>query len=212
MADLRIPVLEVLGMQYGGTLGRRGVPLSDHEMGLARPIFQGSIDYDAVRIVVTSVIAAPTTLGNNIRTPQRAMADRVLIHELTHIWQYQTRGTGYISNSVCAQVGAIIRTGDRNAAYEYRDQLGRPSIYDYNAEQQAHIVEDYFADSDLANNEHYQRYMRQVRSARPVMTRQERYNEAMFGDTGTGRGRRTLAQPPTGIEPPGTTPIFRLEW
>jgi hypothetical protein len=207
---LRIPSLEVASMQYGGTLGRSGVPLTEREIGIARPIFGNSINFDEVRVVVTSVIAAPTTLGNNIRTPHRNMEDWVLIHELTHVWQYQTQGTRYISSSACAQLIAAIASGDRNAAYEYRP--GQRSIYDYPAEQQAHIVEDYFKNPGLASDENYQRYIRQVRTARPVMTAQERYNEAMFGDTGTGRSLRAVPPPPSGLEPSGTAPVFRLEW
>jgi hypothetical protein len=207
-ARLRIPSLEILSDQYGGTLGRAGEPLTSREIGLARPVFGESINYGDVRVVVTTVIAAPTTLGNNIRTPQRDMEDWVLIHELTHIWQYQTQGTRYISDSACAQLRAAIASGDRNAAYTYTP--GQQSIYDYSAEQQASIVEDWYKRPALRSDENYMRYLRQVRSARPVMTAQERYNEAMFGDT--GRGGRSLPPPPSGLEPSGTAPIFRLEW
>jgi hypothetical protein len=207
-ARLRIPSLEVLSDQYGGTLGRAGEPLNSREIGLARPVFGESINYGDVRVVVTTVIAAPTTLGNNIRTPQRDMEDWVLIHELTHIWQYQTQGTRYISDSACAQLRAAIASGDRNAAYAYTP--GQRSIHDYSAEQQASIVEDWYKRPALRTDENYMRYLRQVRSARPVMTAQERYNEAMFGDT--GRGGRSLPPPPSGLEPSGTSPIFRLEW
>jgi hypothetical protein len=205
---LRIPSLEVASMQYRGSLGRAGQPLTDLEVGIATPIFGSSINYSEVRVVVTTVIAAPTTLGNNIRTPHRRMEDWVLIHELTHVWQYQTQGTRYISSSACAQLIAAIASGDRNAAYTYTP--GQRSIYDYTAEQQAHIVEDYFKRPALRTNEHYQRYLAQVRSARPTMTAQERYNEAMFGDTGRGPAR--LPPPPSGLEPSGTAPIFRLEF
>ncbi len=207
-ARLRIPSLEILSDQYGGTLGRAGEPLTSREIGVARPVFGESINYGDVRVVVTTVIAAPTTLGNNIRTPQRDMEDWVLIHELTHIWQYQTQGTRYISDSACAQLRAAIASGDRNAAYSYTP--GQQSIYDYSAEQQASIVEDWFKRPALRDDEHYMRYLRQVRSARPVMTAQERYNEAMFGDT--GRGGRAVPPPPSGLEPSGTASVFRIEW
>ena len=60
-AVLRIPSLEVASMQYGGTLGRAGVPLTSREIGVARPIFGESVNYADVRVVVTTVIAAPMT-------------------------------------------------------------------------------------------------------------------------------------------------------
>ncbi len=195
-------------MQYGGAFGAPGEPLTPQEIGIARPIFLESINYSLVRVVVSSVVAAPTTLGNNIRSRTRTMQNWVLIHELTHIWQYQTQGSRYISSSACAQVMATIASGDRNGAYDYTP--GKPSIYEYNAEQQAHIVEDVFKNPGLATNEHYQRYMRQVRSARPIMNDQERYNEAMFGTPGSGRS--SLPPPVPGTEPSGTAPIFRVEF
>jgi hypothetical protein len=60
--------------------------------------------------------------------------------------EYQTRGTGYISNSICAQVAGAIGTGSRNAAYEiHPSQLhGVRSFYDLSAERQARTVEHYF--------------------------------------------------------------------
>ncbi len=205
---VRIPILERLSDDLGGTLGRSGQRLTSQEVGIARPVFGDSIDYDAVRVVVTTIVAAPTTLGNNIRAPHRVMEDWVLIHELTHIWQYQTQGTRYISSSACAQLQAAISSGDRNAAYSYTP--GERSIYDYPAEQQASIVEDWYKNRSLRKDANYERYIAQVRSARPTMTAQERYNEAMFGDT--GRGRRGIPPPPSGLEPSGTTPLFRVEW
>jgi len=207
-ARVRIPSLEVLGDQYGGSLGRPGVPLTEQELGIARPVFGSSINFADVRVVVTTVVAAPTTLGNHIRTPQRDMEPWVLIHELTHVWQYQTQGTRYISMSACAQLRAAIASGDRNAAYDYAP--GQRNITDYGAEQQASIVEDWFKKPSLRTDESYMRYISQVRGARPTMTAQERYNEAMFGDT--GRGRTRLPPPPSGLEPSGTAPIFRVEW
>jgi hypothetical protein len=207
-ARLRIPSLEILSDQMGGSLGRPGEPLTAREIGLARPVFGSSINFADVRVVVTTVVAAPTTLGNNIRTPQRDMEHWVLIHELTHVWQYQTQGTRYISMSACSQLRAAIASGDRNAAYSYTP--GERHITDYGAEQQASIVEDWFKRPDLRTDQNYMRYIAQVRSARPTMTAQERYNEAMFGDTGRGPSR--LPPPPSGLEPSGTASIFRVEW
>jgi hypothetical protein len=206
---IRIPSLEILSDQLGGSLGRPGVPLTSQEIGLARPVFGESIVYGDVRVVVTTIVAAPTTLGNNIRTAQRDMEHWVLIHELTHVWQYQTQGTRYISDSACAQLRAAIAAGDRNAAYSYTP--GQRHITDYSAEQQASIVEDWFKRPALRTDANYMRYISQVRSARPTMTAQERYNEAMFGDTGRGGGR-SLPPPPSGLEPSGTSPLFRVEW
>jgi len=75
------------------------------------------------------------------------------IHELTHVWQYR-RGDFVKASSVGAQVWEyltsdveISRRGTRvivnNDAYEYRPLDHSKSWNDYNAEQQAHIVEDW---------------------------------------------------------------------
>jgi hypothetical protein len=41
----------------------------------------------------------------------------VLVHEVTHVWQYPTRGTSYITDSVYHNASGQIATGNRNVAY-----------------------------------------------------------------------------------------------
>ncbi len=67
-------------------------------------------------------------------------ADRLLIHELTHVWQSQHHGNplAYMVNSVCSQ--AISEPG-KSCAYLYTP--GKP-FGSYAAEQIASIVEDYY--------------------------------------------------------------------
>jgi len=124
--------------------------------------------------VHSPVIAAPTTLGNTIRVPPSyTMPDHVLIHELTHIWQYQTMGSAYISDSLlhqaAATVSSFVRSGsaDRSGAYTYVIVPGQ-SFYDYTAEQQASIVENYFRYPSLRADREYQRLIAQVRAARAL--------------------------------------------
>jgi hypothetical protein len=71
---------------------------------------------------------------NNLNTSQQEL----LVHETTHVWQghNSTFSVGYVFSSVYNQV----RFG--GAAYKYT--AGRP-WRDYNAEQQASIVSDWFA-------------------------------------------------------------------
>jgi hypothetical protein len=89
------------------------------------------------------------TVGNNIYIPNDFSitdehAAQTLIHELTHVWQYQHTGTSYISRALSAQIGAAIRSGSRNLAYAYTITADA-SFFDFNPEQQGHIVENYFA-------------------------------------------------------------------
>jgi hypothetical protein len=64
----------------------------------------------------------------------------VFIHELTHVWQ-AFHGRWVFSNSMFSQACAIATTGDRSNAYSYESGL---EWSDYNVEQQASIVEDWF--------------------------------------------------------------------
>jgi hypothetical protein len=125
-----------------------GRPLTQREISLARGVFSNSINYASVRIVPTD-IAQYTTVGNNIRVPpdftiSDEYAAQTLIHELTHVWQYQHGGTGYISVSLVQQIEGAVARGTRDAAYRYTITPGS-SFFEYGPEQQGMIVENYFA-------------------------------------------------------------------
>lgn len=147
--DIRSPFAESLFNQasivHAALAGRH---LSSAERALARPTFGASLDFSRVRIIEGDVLAG-TTVGNNIRLPEGfdigTPADaQLLIHELTHVWQYQHNGTDYISESLHSQIIANIDTGNRNAAYDYVPDASR-SFFDFTPEQQAFIVENHFA-------------------------------------------------------------------
>jgi hypothetical protein len=209
---LRLPTLEVFSALNGGAFAGPGTPLTDDERNDAFRIFQDSINLDVVRIVPTRVVAAPTTLGNNIRVPpDYALSRQTLIHELTHVWQYQTKGTGYISNSICEQLGAIISTGDRNAAYQLTIVAGQ-SIHRYSAEQQAVIVESYYADPKLANNPEFQRMMREVRVVRPIPTSLILEEAAYGSDANWKRWQESTGTTPNPFLNGSGTPLFRVEF
>jgi hypothetical protein len=209
---LRFPTLELFSALHGNALSFGGRPLSQREREDALFVFGDSINLDNVRIVHAVVANAPTTLGNFIRIPMNGSIDRqTLIHELTHVWQYQTKGTQYISDSICHQVSATIRSGSRNAAYIVTEaDLGARSINDLPAEKQAVIVETFYADASARTDSNYLRFIEQVRRARPL-PESLILEEAAFGP---GGGRRDLFEDPSrpGAPGPGTVPIFRLEF
>lgn len=211
--NLRLPTLELYSALHGGALSLGGRTLSKYERRDAEYIFEKSIDLDKVRIVRAIVANAPTTLGNYIRIGMHGRISRqTLIHELAHIWQYQTMGTAYISDSVYHQVGATITTGSRNAAYKLSAaDLSAGSIYDLTAEKQARVVENYYADPKLRTDPVYEKFIGEVRRARPLPENiiQE---EAAFGP---GMGHQHLLQDdPGGIidRAPGTVPLVRIEF
>lgn len=162
---IRSPAIEETLRQGSVVVGtsEAGRPLTSDEQALARPIFGNSIDLSRVRLVsfgdeerstrqkgLTGFETGGTyvTIGNTIYVPSsftvenRRMA-QTLIHELVHVWQYQHGGTGYVSDSAVAQVTGALEQGTRNAAYGYT-QTNR-TIFEYPPEQQASIVENYFA-------------------------------------------------------------------
>jgi hypothetical protein len=124
-------------------------PLTLGEIDLARPMFGSAIDYSRVRIIrrkwwplqPRSIMMAPT---GNIHVPaasecwsedysQESLAlQGVIIHELTHVWQAQTRGRFYLP---------LMR--HPFCRYHYELVQGRP--FDrYGLEQQAEIVRHLF--------------------------------------------------------------------
>ena len=201
--SVRVPTLELWALRNQEFLSFSGSPLLPDERSTAESVFGSSLDYDAIRIVHSPVIAAPTTFGNTIRVPPAyAIPDHVLIHELTHVWQYQTMGSGYISDSAlhqaAAAVGSLFRRGtlDRSGAYRYTIVPGQ-SFHDYTAEQQAQIVEDYFLDATLQADAEYQRLIGQLRAARPLNVTQ-----AFWEERAAGLPPRQWALPPA-VEPFG---------
>lgn len=163
----RLAPLEALATQFAGALSSDTRALTTDERADATEVFGGSLDLDSVRIVRASVANAPTTLGNTIRIPRAGGLDRaVLIHELAHVWQYQTKGTAYISDSAWHQVGALLATGSRNAAYDLTEEdLSAESIHDLPAEKQAVIIESWFASPGLRADPTYARFLAEVRTS-----------------------------------------------
>jgi hypothetical protein len=97
------------------------------------------------------------TLGNIIFFPRRlrtAAADGVpasfsdldwLVHEATHVWQYQNSGPGYLFHSVWE----LIRFGPKAYAYGGEEgllkaQARKKTLGDFSVEQQAEIARDFY--------------------------------------------------------------------
>ena len=146
--EIRSPVFEEAVTQISTVEAAvHGRPLRPQEVALARPVFGNSVDYARVRLIPTRILEW-RTVGNTIRVSENFtitdsdMAE-TFIHEMTHVWQYQHDGTSYISTSLSDQIVGAIRTGSRNAAYEYQIVPGK-TFFEYRVEQQAYIVQRYF--------------------------------------------------------------------
>jgi Subtilase family len=130
--------------------------LTSEEIETARSVFGDSINYNLVRVdewsllvlgrrLVTGGDDAPFTLFNTINSVGN-IGKEILIHELTHVWQYQHIGSIYAAEALGAQI-----TEGRDGAYDYKGVPGLlekmangQGITSFNAEQQAEIVEDYY--------------------------------------------------------------------
>ena len=124
-------------------------PLTEGEIALARSVFADAIDYASVRMVRgkwwpfqhRGIVMAPT--GNIHFHPDDPRwtddfsrstleAQGLFIHELTHVWQTQTRGRYYLP---------LMR--HPFCRYSYDLVPGRP-FHLYGLEQQAEIVRHAF--------------------------------------------------------------------
>jgi len=120
-------------------------------------------------------------------------------------------GTRYISDSVFHQVAATIGGGSRDGAYVVSEQdLRAKTLTSLPAEKQAVIVEQYYGDPALRKDANYQRFIEQVRRARPLPESLV-LEEAAFGP---GAGQRNFFDDPTRTidGAPGVVSIFRLEF
>lgn len=122
-------------------------PLYPWEKQLARPIFGKSINYQRVRIDEYSVFGPRQFRFCYVSfyciNSWGKMDNSLLIHELVHVWQFQKMGIVYIPRALAAQ-----RSPE---GYDYGGlqgleaaQLSGRSFLDFNPEQQADIVSDYY--------------------------------------------------------------------
>ena len=149
---------------------QRNRTMTEHEIRQARRVFGDAIDYTKVRINegsisarVASVGGYARTIGNTIHMPEGGSRNMAfMIHELTHVWQYQRQGWTYAPRCIWAQItegySYVPSELDQwNAHLEGRDPL--PSTPDealrsarqegktlqsFNLEQQGDILADYF--------------------------------------------------------------------
>ena len=139
----------------------RGRPLTPEETALARPVFGAGLDYARVRIVggaggnPIAAIAfangnAAITLGRRIHYCDGVDEDlaaagiearALLLHELTHVWQYRRLG---MLRFLLRYVWEFLAVGCRAAAM-YRYAPGETPFATARLEAQAQMIGDYAA-------------------------------------------------------------------
>lgn len=134
----------------------KGRPLTAEEIEAMKPVFGDSVDYSKVRIVTGANMGlwgriltsgnAAVTWGKTIYFPNGADGKSQysldtkaywLAHEMTHEYQYQKYGWGYVPSSVWGQLTK------GQAFYEYQLEGGK-GFRKYNVEQQADLVAHYY--------------------------------------------------------------------
>ena len=131
---------------------RDGRSLTAGEVALARSVFGDAIDYDAVRIrhrkwiffQPRRIVMAPMghlhfhprgdVYCDDFSCPPQGdlSAKGLFLHEMTHVWQAQTRGRWY-----------LVLMRHPFATYDYSLKPGWP-LHRYGLEQQAEIVRHYW--------------------------------------------------------------------
>ena len=121
--------------------------LTEKEKDLCTSLFGNSIDIRLVRVDDRAKIGlkklALAYVSFNTINYRKKIRTAILVHELVHIWQYQQFGSVYISKALKAQkseegydYGGVSRL--------YQMMLSGKHLTDFNFEQQADIVEDYY--------------------------------------------------------------------
>lgn len=121
--------------------------LTTEELQLAYQVFGENIKYDRITVddkakLGTKKLAIAYVSFNTINF-DRKLSKHVFIHELVHVWQYQHFGSIYIARAIKAQRS---KEGYNygGPARLYHHMLKGGKLTDFNFEQQADIIEDYY--------------------------------------------------------------------
>ncbi len=117
--------------------------ISPAELIIGKSIFGNKINWSILMQDKNAWSAKPSFclayVSFNTINSRQNLSDDIFIHELTHVWQYQNFGAGYIVNALAAQ-----KSLERyNYAY-HADWFQTPEFLNFNAEQQADLIQDYF--------------------------------------------------------------------
>lgn len=125
--------------------------LTAREITLARSVFADTIDYGRVRLSTRPWGRHAIAFGSHLSFPrgcpvpadfadEGAAMQAWLMHELTHVWQFQTAAGRTLRSWAATAAGGGYGRG--RPGYRYTVPLG--AWDDYNLEQQASIVEHAF--------------------------------------------------------------------
>ena len=119
--------------------------LTERERTVAESVFGESLSYDAIWIDDRAQIGCRkggfAYVSFRIINVWGAMTDAHLIHELTHVWQYERLGARYMPRAIQAQHS---RMGYNYGGLQRLKDNATMGLRAFNMEQQADIVTDFF--------------------------------------------------------------------
>ena len=145
--------------------------LSHHEISESRKIFADNLDYQAVKIIDQCTwpnmiddinkfikkipprrinVKNAITIGNRCLFGRSIDTSKVhdmswLIHELTHVWHFQTMGWSYLRKALLAHQRLGPRVYDFGGEHGLKQHIKNTAIFsEFNVEQQGDIVKGYY--------------------------------------------------------------------
>ncbi len=125
--------------------------LTGEEKQLLERVFRTSLALYNIRLVegfagLFSLNSRPFTLGNTIYLKDRDVSQepQLLVHECTHVWQYQHSGARYVSDALGAQLFV-------EDEYNWKKEIerGHTDWVDFNKESQGKFLENLYTDGEL---------------------------------------------------------------
>lgn len=141
-------------LEFVTHLVTRATPLTGAERAAAQSVLgPNAIDWDRVRVAESGVLSLVFSLNQgrafatfhtiNLPTGAHGRGNlAIVVHELTHVYQYERTGSQYLGQAIHAQ--ATIGYGYGGAAGLRSDRAAGRHYRDYNREQQAQIAQDYY--------------------------------------------------------------------
>ncbi len=126
--------------------------LTNEEKTLLRRVFKKSLNYDVIKIIIGNtgflgVNSRPMVLGNTIYFKFNRRTDELLVHECTHVWQYQNKGNRYAADAIYSQLFVPDEYNwEREINVRDKDDWN-----DFNAEAQAKFFEDLWVEGKLVD-------------------------------------------------------------
>lgn len=115
------------------------IKLTDIQTKELKKIFHSTIDYSKILIKagdshLLTISGRAFVMGNTIYMPKETYSFELLVHEMTHVWQYQNGGYGYIGKSLWGQY--------LGQGYDFVAGISENKAWEkLNPEQQASLIE-----------------------------------------------------------------------